>query len=211
MTETGAYTWPTRDTWARHHRTTYADDIDKVTATVSSDPSDYGTTAEITQAAAELGDLWRQLGRDVREANRAALNVFPLHGSRVRRRASITAFLKARDALSTADKAVVEQAEALKHHRKLVKAAVDQLVGAAGRARLELWTVDNAERWMPANACPTWRAIVARWKEARAQVDIDYMHQVQQRPVDDQAWRHELDRRAQIELARARGHLGGAQ
>lgn len=196
------YDWPSRDEWARNRRTVYADDVDKVVEAVSADPAVYATPAEIAQAAAELGDYWRSLGRQVRDANRDAVAVFPLHGSRNRKRAAVLAFARERDRLSDEDKAVVEHAEALKHHRQLVNSAVDQLVGADGRAWLHAWTVDNAERWMPAGTCPTWRAIVARWKAACDRAADEYRAQVAQRPVDDAAWNGELRRRADIEQRR---------
>lgn len=199
--------WPDRETWAQHHRTVYADDVDKATETVSSDPADYATKAEILQASAELGEHWRTLGRELREANAAASAVFSLHNHRARRRASIAAIFRLRDALSDDDRAIVEHAEAVKHHRQLVNAAADQLVGAEGAARLDRWTVDNAERWMPAGTAPTWRAIVSRWKAARLDAGAEYGEQVRGRPVDDGAWRKELSRRAELKSARLNGHV----
>lgn len=199
--------WPDRATWAQRHRTIYADDLDKVTETVSSDPADYATKAEILQASAELGEHWRSLGRELRDANAAARAVFPMHDHRARRRASIAAILRLRDALSDSDRAIVEHAEAVRHHRQLVNAAADQLVGAEGRSHLSLWTVDNAEKWMPAGTAPTWKAIVGRWRAALEQAGAAYSEQVGNRPTDDVAWRKELRRRVEIESAHLNGHI----
>jgi hypothetical protein len=200
-------TWPNRETWAQQRRTTYADDVDKVVEMVSSDPADYATRAEILQASAELGEHWRSLGRELRVANAAACVVFPMHNHRARRRASIVAILRLRDLLSDSDRAIVEHAEAVKHHRQLVNAAADQLAGAEHGGRLDLWTVDNAARWMPAGTAPTWKAIVSRWKAAREQAGVEHSEQVRDRPVDDAAWRKELRRRVEIESARLNGHV----
>ncbi|PRY24056.1 hypothetical protein [Pseudosporangium ferrugineum] len=199
--------FPDRGAWARSRQTVYADDVDMVLEDVGDDPADYATRTEVVQAATELGDLWRQLGREVREANKAARAAWPLYGSRHRKRSAVLALAADRDRLSPEKKAVVEHADAVKHHRQLIGAALEQLRRDAGPGRLHLRTIVNAQKWMPAGACPTWRTIVDRWKQARGHAGEDYAEQVQQRPTDDDAWRLELDRRAQIKMARARGHL----
>ena len=194
--------WTQRDEWAEQRRTPYADDVDQVVEAVSARVADYATPAEITQAYAELRDHWRTLGSDLRAANAAALEVFPLHGHRARRRDSLSVIWKLRDALSDADRAVVERAERTKDCRSLTNQAAGQLA----EDHLNLWTASRLLERLPAGACPTWRAIVGRWREARQQAAQGYAAQVRQRPVDDAAWRKELDRRAQIEAWRATGH-----
>ena len=203
MSETSEYRFPDRDTWAEQRRTPYGDDVYKVVEAVSTRAADYATTAEITQASAELHDYWRRLGTDLRKANAAAVAAWPLHGHRARRRATVLALAKARDDMHPEARPLVEAAEELKHLRHLVNDAQTQL---AEDGQLRSWTVDNADKRMPRDTCPTWRAIVARWRAARLEAGDTYAEEVRQRPVDDQAWRKELDRRAQIEAWRATGH-----
>lgn len=191
--------FPDRATWAERHRTVYADDVDKVADTVSTLVADYASNDEITQASTELGEHWRALGRDLRAANAEAVRVFPLHGHRARRRASINTIWRLRDALSPEDRAIVDEAERLKHLRHLINDAQSQLTD---RGRLQLWVVAQVEKRLPAGECPTWRAIVARWHTARLEAGDTYAEEVRQRPIDESAWSKELRRRTEVELLR---------
>lgn len=194
--------FPDRDTWAEQRRTAFADDLDQVVEAVSNATADYATADEITQADIELGEHWRALGRDLRAANGAAVSVFPLHGHRARRRASLAAIWRLRDSLAPADLAVVEAAERIKDHRARIAEVRKQL----DDGHLSLWAISRVLENLPAGSCPTWRAIIGRWQVARTEAGDTYAEQVRQRPVDDRAWLKELDRRTEIRLWQASGH-----
>lgn len=195
-------TWPARNAWARSQRTVYADDVDQVADTVSPDPADYATTEQITKAVDELNTLWRTLGQQLRAANEAALRVFPLHGSKPRSRAGAHAWLTLRDALPADQRDIVDHAVTIKDRRRWISQARTDLEDRRLTLNRSIRALDIA-----AGSCPTYAGLVQRW-HAQQQTAVDrYRAQVAARPVDDNAWRAELDRRADIALTRARGHL----
>jgi hypothetical protein len=57
--------WPSREQWAKRRRTFYDDDH---VVRVSEALADYATESDQRAAIAELGDLWRDLGRQLRAA-----------------------------------------------------------------------------------------------------------------------------------------------
>jgi hypothetical protein len=195
-----AYPWPDRETWAKRHQTAYADDVAQITGAVSTDPGDYGTDAEIQQAVTELRECWNRLGREVRTANDAARRVFLLHGHQPRTRAARI------DNLSAEDRAIVDQAIITKDHRARVNEAITNLANLRNRY-LDQWVSDRILRYLPACECPTWRTLVHRWQQAQGSTAAGYADRTRRQAVDEDAWRAELDRRAEIELWRARGPI----
>jgi hypothetical protein len=126
--------------------------------------ADYATEAELAAAIAELQDRAQALSSDLRKARVEARREFPLFDHKPRSRVGKDAARSTRKALPPEVKALVDQAEALARDRDAATRAANYLGWV--NADLARATIIAATKAAVLDACPTFRAIIDRWRTA---------------------------------------------
>jgi hypothetical protein len=178
--------WPSREEWARQHRTYYGDSDD---LRVSDRLADYATPEEIAEALAEAKALWAEMGRQMKKAGAA------LTDAEYRKRF--------REALQTSRQEVDKFVDSPESNRIYLR---DQ------RSRLNRHIIKPLrEGWLPRSSSPgNWvesfradelpktcelcRRYWIAWHAAYEAKKAEYAA----RPIDDAAWEEELRRRESV-------------
>jgi hypothetical protein len=178
-TETKPVEWPSREEWAKRHR-----DIDywQPDIRMTNQASEYASPDEIAEAIAEAKSVWTEMGRQVKAAGP------PMTDAEWKRRYMACSSREERDQL-------IDSPEG----RRL------KLVHDRSRLNLEI-IKPLCQGWLPVDV-GDWRiadlhkvkALCDRYWVAWRAANEAARKKYAERPVDDEAWHHELQRRARYE------------
>jgi hypothetical protein len=180
---TRTWEWPSRERWAYSRQHPY---WDSETGCPFADKfghrlSNYATAEEIAALITAMKELWRDYGRKLREAKRAAGPLCQQSGERNWN------FYRRCKAMSEADRELVSELDCLRRNRSDINCEILPYLQEDSFPRFQIYVPEAKELFAPFE-----QRRDAAFKAARA----EWERECEQIPIDDTAWEQELQRRA---------------
>jgi hypothetical protein len=176
--------WPSREVWAERRRTFYADDLPDY---VSRDVANYGTSEEIEWAIADLEALYKDLGRKMKAAKAEAGPLVQQPGE------AREAYYARWRAMSPADQDLAAAPDEFREARKAVREIVEALRDGYLPSGIEF-----RQTFRHIEGLPSVTNLVSRHRAAEQAAIEAKRREVEQTPIDDEAWEEELLWRAKV-------------
>lgn len=174
------WNWPSREEWAKHRRTAYAEE----TPYSPSKVTDYASDAEeINEAIAELRARWKVCGQEMAEAKGAAGELAQQPGE------TGMQYLSRYYAMTEAEQDLSYRPEKCRDERKMINEVIRYL-----RDGELYWRARNV-----LSSSPMLSRIWDRYEAALQRANDARIEEIANKPIDDAAWEQELERRAEIE------------
>jgi hypothetical protein len=182
------YEWPSREQWAAHYQHPHWDEGDRCPYddNYSHQLSDYVTPDEITMLTAALKNLYRELGRELRNIN--------LHTWQPQRGEKNADWYRRFRQMSAEDQETFQAAQNLRWERSAINDVLKRI-----RSN-EIPNGTRKSNYVPGKAGELVAPVNARyWAAFEAARDAYFREYAARHPADDAAWEKELQRRAAIE------------
>ncbi len=181
--------WPSREEWAVGRRTFYADEVADAVH-VSEKPEAYGSPEEVQAVLAEAKSLWAEMGRELKTLGPA---ISDAEWRRLWREAG------SREAKRALEGGGIGRRICLRYDRSRLNLDIIKQLSKGWLPLGNDFGFASVDKRLPVLA-ELQRRYRAAWDEALEAKEREYAA----RPIDDEAWEKELQRRANIEARRNR-------
>jgi hypothetical protein len=173
------YNWPSREEWAIRKRTAYDDDAPSVSDAVAH----YASPAEIEQVIADLKARWKECGREMTTAKKAA-------GSLAKQPTETEiAYVQRYYTMTEAEQDLSQRPEDFRRERKLINEVIRKL-----RDGELCWRAQKVS-----SVSPTLCTILDRRHAEGKRIFNEWAARVANTPIDDAAWEQQLEWRKEME------------